>query len=191
MVKEREDFIKLLNAPIHATSNFDELAKEYSLIERDFEKKVYTAPLIGCGAGLILFASALVSNKIDADSYYLVIPSLWLFFLGVVCAIFGGIFYIWNLSAWGNENTERNNIQNIYKDIHPKIHKNKHTFIEYEMFSAVSKIQIDRAVTIMQRVKNLSKKGKICLFFARLFIVLSGFLFFLGVFIPLYNITFN
>lgn len=190
MGKEKEDFIKLLNLPIFTTTNFSELAEEYAQIEREFEKKVYSAPLIGCGAGLILFTSGLTSNKIGIDNYYLVIPSLWAFFLGVVFAVLAGMFYIWNVSKWNSEYTHRGNAQNIYKDIHPKMPKNKKSPIEYDSFDAVTKIQIDQAANTLKSANKLAKRGQLYLIVARCLIVLSAISFCIGVFVPLYKITF-
>jgi len=187
MDKEKEDFIKLLNLPIFTTTDFSELAEQYSLIEREFEKKVYSAPLIGCGAGLILFTSGLTSSKIGIDNYYLIIPSLWAFFFGVVFAVIAGMFYIWNVSKWNNEYINRGNAQNIYKDIHPKMPTSKKVPIGYDSFDAVTKVQIDLAAKALASANKLAKKGQLYLIIARCLIVLSALSFCTGVFVPLYK----
>lgn len=191
--KKRQDFISRLLSPIRTESNHRAIADKLGTLESEYEKKVYNAPLIGNGAGMILFASSITSGKMPAEFLPMVIPSIWCFFLGVIASVLAGVFYIRNLSHWCRERIELGNSQDKYLDIYDSMRR--FGFIAGKSasfdFSSATNGQIDTALYEIEEANRFAKRGARSLLIARVLIVFSGLLFVGAISIPLLKMSFQ
>ncbi|MDB2437205.1 hypothetical protein N9W89_00695 [Hellea sp.] len=190
---EYQKIIDKLHSPRRRVKNYDELSSQYVKQIEAFEMKVYSAPLIGCGAGLILFASALKSANIPNAVYAGLLPGIWCFFIGVSAAIVGGVFYIFNMSAWKDEQIIKSSAQNSFLSLYDNFSKYRLTeqFRELREFPKHTVAEFDHIISLSKKAELYSIKGQYWLTRARWLIVASGILFFIGVLLPLGFITFG
>ena len=185
------DEVERIITRLHATKidvqNFKELSENYNKEIEVFERKVFSAPLIGCGAGLVLFATAFKSNEINPLIVSALLPSLWFFFFGVLFSVITGLFYIFNMSNWRDENIISNNVQNSFITFHKSFSgpRGSNEYRKIEDFNSSEKSELLKMASQLKEVKNHNKWGQRWVVGARIMIMLSSACFIIGVVIPL------
>lgn len=186
--KNHDDIISALTADIRTEDSFRKDAEDLDKQELDYEKRVFTAPLIGCGAGLILLASSIGSGKLTQEITALVVPSLWAFFLGVILSVLAGLCYFLHIVLSSDAKRKQGNAQQIVLDKYDAIRRlNPDTSsgqINY-VPSASDLVLFDKAVDFHKTVPSLQTLARRCLITARVLVLISAFLFIIGVAIPL------
>lgn len=185
------ELIEKLHHPVKTEHNYRERAVDFSKTIESFEMKVFSAPLIGCGAGLILFASVFKAPVAESPIYPGIIFGLWCFFLGVCSALTGGMFYIFNMYQWKEEQILLGNAQNMFLSIYDKFgtarssssHKKPNDFLPHTLN------QFQKIIEYENKAKKAGKRGQRWVIFARVCIIFSASLFFIGVLIPLVLLT--
>jgi len=192
-VESRDEIIKQLKNPTRWEENFRELAVGIHQSHIEYEKKVFTAPLIGCGAGLILYSTALVKSDFSNLIVSNLIPGLWSFFLGVILSILAMTLYAIHLAKESEELICKGNAQNSFLDIRDKLwknHRDKVDSISTNFDPSIEK-SILNIINWHIEAKKLNKGSNRALKYSRIFILTSASLFILGVLIPLTILTFQ
>lgn len=176
-----------LNDQVLRSNNHSEVAGNYTKIIEAFEMKIYSAPLIGCGAGLILYASAFRTTDINKDVYVGLLFGSWFFFLGVCLAVLGGVSYIQNMSNWKDESIDRNNSQNIFIDLHKSLNEERKAGKKLKLLNFTQSAigRFDEMLTLDKSAERHAVLGGRWVILARTLIFFSGLFFVVGVSIPL------
>lgn len=186
--KTHEDILKALNSNIRTEDSFRKDAEDLDKQELDYEKRVFTAPLIGCGAGLILLASSIGSGKIPSEMIAVLLPSLWVFFFGLVLSILAGLCYFLHIVFCIDAKRKQGNAQQIVLDKYDNIRQITREKGDAQINYVVSKddlVLFDKAIKYHEKVPSLLKLAGSCLIAARILVLVSALLFIAGVTIPL------
>jgi len=186
-MQNREEIFQSLKSSVKSQTDFHDLADTLQKEGIGHEKKLFYAPLVGSGAGLLLSANAVVGADFSVEILSAVLPSIWLFFLSVVASIISALLYIKELQYSYNYNLCKGNAENSYMNLRGrlKLFEPTHANTTIDSISEEDLLLFDRIVefeTSATEHFNASKKKSVLS--KMMFRLASGF-FVLAIVIPL------
>ncbi|MEP6343261.1 MAG: hypothetical protein ABJ275_08095 [Maricaulaceae bacterium] len=195
-METEEQIIKNLKSNVRKEGNYAPLIESYSQQIIDFEKRVFVAPLVGNGGGLVLIASGLINSEYNEEIVFFTLISLWSFFFGILVVFLSGMIFIKSLYNWKESYTCKRNSQDEFLSIRDNFHKNLRdngcnntANVSNKIINEQYSKQYPSIISNFSKYKRLLEKGNRLVKWGRFFSYLSCLFFIIGVFVPLLLLT--
>jgi|GEM_PF-4300668 len=186
-----ESFHKIVVSTRYKSESFWEFADDLKKENLEYEKRLVTAFLVANGSGLVLCFGAFVSNSLPRQDLLILVPSLWLFLVGLVSVASGLVFYLRNLSHLETYYRTKGNIQSVIQSIRMNLERQKIDIEKFSVseFSKNFKLDFDEVTPQLSLTKSASLTAARIMIYARVAFFCGFLCFIFGILIPIISIS--